>query len=54
MKRLGELSGMDVEEIEREAEQKRIARGEKTCGASTWRSHAEHSHDDAAVIWQLQ
>lgn len=29
MKRLGELSGMDVEEIEREAEQKRIARGEK-------------------------
>ncbi|MEP2987419.1 MAG: hypothetical protein ABJN65_11745 [Parasphingorhabdus sp.] len=28
MKRLGELSGMDVEEIEREAEQKRIARGE--------------------------
>jgi hypothetical protein len=29
MKKLGELSGMDVEEIEREAEQKRIARGEK-------------------------
>lgn len=29
MKRLGELSGMDVEEIEREAEQKRIARGEE-------------------------
>ena len=29
MKKLGELSGMDVAEIEREAEQKRIARGEE-------------------------
>lgn len=29
MKELGRLSGMDVEEIEAEAEQKRIARGEK-------------------------